>query len=436
MLLCLTANHRNASFELLERLSIGAPSAVSALVESSAVVSGAVVLATCNRFEAYLEIDDSRSSAESAVGATISAMSIASGVELDLLGETLAIKHGDDVVRHLFSVSSGLESVVVGEDEISGQVQRALEGARAAGTTSSGLEGLFQMAAQTSRGVKMQTTIGGAGRSLVRLAIELASSRITDWREAHVLVVGTGRYARNTIAALRDRGVTDIAVFSPSGRAAPFATKLRVRSEPSLSAAIATADVIIACTTSMAIGASAIPNTLRRLLIDLGLPRNIDQAVATLEGIELLDLETISLHAPLEELHATSDARTIVGSAAARYIADQSIAAAVVAHRKHIFDLLDAEIARASQRGDANRQTEAALRHFAGALLHTPSVRARELARAGKADDFVAALDAIYGIRADVSEEAAAADIRADLGADGDTGSAGNDTGSQGAATA
>ena len=411
MLLCLSANHRNASFEILEKLSIGAPQAAGVLVNDGDSVSGAVVLATCNRFEAYLEIDEPLTTATAAaVENSVRVISAASGVDPAALLSALTVLSGNAVAQHLFAVSSGLESVIVGEDEISGQVRRALERARAAGTTSSGLERLFQKAANTSREVKNQTAIGGAGRSLVRLGLELASSRIADWSRTRVLIVGTGQYAATTVAALRDRGAEDVTVFSPSGRAARFALRLGLTASVDLIAALAAADVVITCTTSAvpvvtAAQLSPLPSTgtQRRIVIDLGLPRNVHPDVATVAGTELLDLETISLHAPLEELTATTDARALVVNAATEFAAttaEHQLAPSVVALRTHVFGLLDAEIERARARGDADGRIEAALRHLAGVLLHTPSVRARELARAGEGDAFSAAVTALFGVEA------------------------------------
>ncbi len=404
MLICLTASHQNASFDLLERLSIGAPSAASTLVDSSDFVSGAVVLATCNRFEAYLDVDEPLTAASAvAVEATIQAMSEASGVEADDLRQSTSVITGEGVVEHLFAVSSGLESVVVGEDEISGQVRRALERARVDGTTSSDLERLFQQASHTSRGVKNRTNVGGAGRSLVRLALELASSRVTDWAEARILLVGTGQYAATTVAALRDRGAVDIGVYSASGRAAWFGAKHSVTAHSDLADAIAWSDVLITCTstTEPLVVPEVVAAGARRLVIDLGLPRNVDPLVARVDGVELLDLETISLHAPIAELHAADDARALVSSAAAEFhavAAEQSLSPAVVALRKHVFDILDAEIERARSRGDSSDRTEQALRHLASVLLHTPSTRARELAREGRGEDFRDALEALFGL--------------------------------------
>lgn len=416
MLLCLSANHRNASFEFLEKLSIGAPQAAGILVNDGDSVSGAVVLATCNRFEAYLDIDEPLAAAAAvAVDNAVRVISSASGIDPAALRDTLSVLRGDAVTEHLFSVSSGLESVIIGEDEISGQVRRALEQARAAGTTSSALERLFQKAANTSREVKTHTAIGGAGRSLVRLGLELASSRIADWSASRVLIVGTGQYAATTVAALRDRGAVDITVYSPSGRAARFALRLGLTASIDLVAALAAADVVITCTTTEAPVVAAehlSPSSggQRRIVIDLGLPRNVNPDVATVLGTELLDLETISLHAPLEELTATTDARALVSTAASEFAAataEQQLTPSVVALRTHVFGLLEAEIERARARGDHDGRIEAALRHLTGVLLHTPSVRARELARVGEAQSFSDAVTALFGVDASAGVPAA-----------------------------
>jgi glutamyl-tRNA reductase len=399
VLLCLTANHRNASFDLLEALAVGAHSAQSALVESGAVVTGAVVLATCNRFEAYLDVDEPVTAARSvAVEATFEALAAASDLPVEALRAQVTVLDGDAVAQHLFAVTSGLDSVVVGEDEIAGQVARALALARRAGTTSSALERLFQRASHTSRGVKNRTAIGGAGRSLVRLGLDLAGSRIADWAVTRVLIVGTGQYAATTVAALRDRGVTDIAAFSPSGRGLPFASRHGLRHESTLRAAVAAADVVITCTATLAITVADVAAG-RRMIVDLGLPRNVQPEVASVEGVTLLDLETIRLHAPLEELTAASEARDLIAGAAADFAAVTTVDPAIAALRSHVFALLEAEIARAA-RHDSDGRIEQALRHLAGVLLHGPSERARELARSGRAAEFLAGVEAVYGVTA------------------------------------
>lgn len=402
MLLCLTANHRNASLDILERLSQGAPAATRTLVDDELFVAGAVVLATCNRFEAYLDIDEPLTGGEAvAVESVVEAMAEASDVPVDVLRSSVTVHRGADAAAHLFAVTSGLESVVVGEDEISGQVRRALDTARAEGTTSGELERLFQKATHTSRGIRNRTSLRGTHRSLVRFALELASSRIADWSAARVVVVGTGRYAARTVEAVRARGAADIRVFSPSGRASAFALKHGLVPVEDFAVAAADADVVITCTADAVVHADAFAAGHRVLVIDLGLPRNVDPAVGHVPGVELLDLETIRLHAPLEEFSAHSDARAIVGDAATEFAADRAAGPAITALRGDVLRIVEDEIARARARG-AGDETEAALRHLAGVLLHRPSVRIRQLAVEGRLDEVHAALETLHGL--DVEE--------------------------------
>ena len=324
MLICLTASHKNAGFDMLERLSANAEQAAPRILGGHDAVQGAVVVATCNRFEAYLDLDNPEgASPVSAVHEAIRAVGTVAGLEPEELRTTFGFVHGNAVAGHLFAVASGLESVVVGEGEIAGQVRRSLEKARTEGTTTPELERLFQRASQTSRRVKNETGIGGEGRSLVRLALDLAESRVTDWAQTRVLLVGTGRFAGASLAALRDRGVTDVRVYSPSGRGGRFAANHGIGSvaRGEYAAAAAGVDIIVTCTTaehhvvdraliavgreelaaSVALlpgGAAPEPARVRQLVIDLGLPRNVAPDVVEVPGVELLDLETIKIHAP------------------------------------------------------------------------------------------------------------------------------------------
>ncbi|MFC6356401.1 glutamyl-tRNA reductase [Luethyella okanaganae] len=444
MLICLSASHKNSSFDLLERLSVDAGAVGSVIVSGHDATRGAVVVATCNRFEAYLDLDKPFGvSPLPAVFSAIEAVSAATAVDVETLRDTLDLVHGNGVAEHLFAVSAGLESVVVGEGEIAGQVRRSLERARSLGTTSPELERLFQRASQTSRGVKNRTGIGSAGRSLVRLALDLAESRVSDWAETSVLLVGTGRYAGASLAALRDRGVEDVQVYSPSGRGARFAASHGIVAVPATGYAhtAASVDIIVTCTTAdhhvldaavitagraelgldrrerSGAPVSVCPARTAResrsqLVIDLGLPRNVDPDVGGIPGVELLDLETIRIHAPLEELNATDEARAIVGRAARKFTdvaEEQSLAPAVVALRSHVFELLDAEIGRARARGDDDGRIEQALRHLAGVLLHIPMNRAREYARSGEQQAWLDSLEAIFGIVPEASSEQRAA---------------------------
>jgi len=428
VLLCVTASHKTASFEMLERLSRTPDDVAPTLLEIAPCVQGAVVVSTCNRFEAYVEVDEPVTAA-GAVGveAVVEAIEQSTGIPVAELDGAYDVHSGRRVAEHLFAVASGLESVVPGEGEIAGQVRRSLTAARKAGTTSPELERLFQRASQAQRKVKNVTAIGRAGRSLVRLSLELADSRIADWSAERVLLVGTGAYAAVTLATLRERGAVDISVYSPSGRAELFAKKHGINAigDADYARVASRSSLVITCTNAAeepvlttehlhaASGAAASGCPVgqhSQLVIDLGMPRNVDPAVAALEGVALLDLETIRLHAPLEELQATDAARSVVREAADTFnvVGDQqSVTPAVVAMRTYMFGLLEREIERARRRGDADGRVEEALRHLGGVLTHAPTVRAHALAAEGRADEFAAALEAVYGIVPETPESSA-----------------------------
>lgn len=409
MLFCLTANHRNTEFDVLDRIAKAAGSTGADVLAAHEFVRGAVVLATCNRFETYLELDDPvTGGVVLAREAVLEAVADSTGADAEALRESAVVLSGDDVVRHLFAVSSGLESMVVGEEEISGQVQRALQAARSAGTSSTQLEQAFQRAARATREVRAKADLAAAGRSLARLALDLADSRVTDWATVPVLLVGTGRYAATTITALQARGAANVRVYSATGRADAFASKYGIRAERDLRSAIAAADIVITSTARYTIGPDQIPDDRARLMIDLGLPRNIEPAVGDLPGVELLDLELIGRHAALAELGA--GAHELVGSAAATFHAERAAAPAIVAWRAHVDALLDAELTRL--RPDDTRAA-AALRHLAGVLSHGPTVRAREFAAAGRLDEFEQALETVFGVEVAAALSAVPDDERA-----------------------
>lgn len=422
MLLCLSVDHRNADLGLLERIERRTETVTASLRESE-TARGAVVLATCNRFEAYLD----------APGVTpelvLDDLARATDVAPAELAKAVKVHRGDAVAEHLFAVSSGLESASVGEGEIAGQVRRAIGKAREVGRSSTELERLFQQAMVVSKQVKHRTGLQTQGRSLVQLALAMVDGRVGDWAAARILIIGTGAYAGATLAALRARGAERISVFSPSGRAETFGASHGIRpvAGDALDAELRTTDLVVACSTvteplltrgrfdetvtdgnvpfCAQLGAHlepVEPVTRHRLLIDMGLPRNISPDVAGVPGVELLDLETIALHAPIPELSAELEARMIVRDAAAEYAAHRAERDAVPALRglrAFVDGIVEEELSRARRRagGENAAEIEAALRHFAGRLLHQPTVRLRELGRAGRAAEGLAAVEALFG---------------------------------------
>lgn len=385
-------------------------------------MTGAVVLATCNRYEIYGEAPHA-DDVEAARAALVSEISGLSGLNEQLVSRSFSTRTGPEVSQHLFAVSAGLDSAVVGEREIAGQVRRALITAQHEGTASSGLVRLFQAASKTAKDVGAQTALGSRGLSIVSVALDLATdlSENPDWSAKKVVVFGTGAYAGATMALLRERGCTDISVFSSSGRAEAFvATRggTALDSE-SLPVAVAAADVMIGCSGSdtrveagelAGIRASS-PQPL--IAIDLALTHDFDPEVGQLDGVELLTLESVRLAAPQEQAESLTRASGIVSGAAQAFEQERevrSVDSAIVALRRHTMNVLDAEMERVRARHGctaAAEEVEFALRRMVKQLLHVPTVRARELAANGQQDDYVSALETLYGIT--VEQPAAAA---------------------------
>lgn len=398
MLLCVTANHRNTPFEILERLSIDAGMLAETIAAENAAVRGAVAVSTCNRVELYLDIDAPAITAHALArqGFERALTELGSDAALEV-GATAEVLDDAAAVHHLFSVCAGLDSVAVGEEEIAGQVRRAASHARQSGTSSGRLDHVVQEAIRTARAARAQGDASRTGRSLARLALDLVGSRLADWASTEVLIVGTGRYATTTVAALRERGAQHITVYSPTGRAQLFAQRQGLEPTNNLSAALRQAQVVITCTTRLSVNVDDVPAGTRALIVDLGLPRNVNPAVGALNGIALLDLETIRLHAPLVHWSAEEDARAVVDAAAHSYVTAASVEPAIVALREHVLGVVQAEIDRARSRGDDGR-VEEALRHLTGVLLHTPSTLARRHAAAGRGGQVVDAVRTLYGL--------------------------------------
>lgn len=406
MLLALSMTHATAGFATLER----ATAAVSTLLIPEVLertlalepIDGAVLLTTCNRLEAYLDIDATRE--QEVTEALLRSLAERVGEEPGTLRSAVAVHRDQEAAAHLFTVTSGLDSLVRGEGEIAGQVRRDYDLARAAGHTTPELDAAFQRAQRVSREVRSAAgPVGGGEASVTQLALELASGHVQDLRSARVLLIGTGAHARTAVVALAGRGVHDVAVYSAAGRAEQFAQRHGVRAVADLGAALAEADIVLTCTSRTAIAAADLPDRTRGrlLVIDLGLPRNVDPHVADLPGVDLLDLDTIGKHAQVPGLRADEVSATLIHDAVADLSADHDAAATVVALRRHVGDILEAEIARARRRApdaaEADR-TEAALRHLAGVLQHGPTIRARQAAAQGTLADFDAALDRVLGV--------------------------------------
>lgn len=430
VLLSLVASHFDVDLEIVARLSAGSSRVAFDVLAGGNSVSGAVVLSTCNRLEIYCEVE-AEVRIEAARAEVISAISGASGLAEPLVSQYFGTKAGVEVARHLFAVGAGLDSAVVGEREIAGQVRRASIQAQGQGTASPSLVRLFQAASRTAKDVGAQTALGGRGLSIVSVAFALAADLFEDrdWVGKHVVVFGTGAYAGATMALLRERGCIGISVYSPSGRAETFtSTRGGTPLDPkTLPAALAEADVVIGCSGSDSrIEAGDVAGVRAgsgkpMIMIDLALTHDFDPAVAGLDGVELITLESVRLVAPEEQGESVRQAQEIVVRAAQAFEEQQerSVDSAIVLLREHTMQVLERELEKVrSQHGCTGpaQEVEFAMRRMVKQLLHLPTVRARELAAAGRQDDYIAALDALYGIT--VEDPAQAQEVAA-AGQDG-----------------
>ncbi|MBD8063333.1 glutamyl-tRNA reductase [Oceanitalea stevensii] len=413
----ISANHRHAGLAHVDRLSAaGADRLLAVLADHAAPgagsldpaadcgIGGAVVLSTCNRLEVYLDADDPVAAAEHARHA----VARASGLCPSEVSEHTIALSGDAATRHLFEVASGLDSMVVGEREIVGQVRRSLDAAREVGLTTPLLERTFQHASRTSREVAVTTDLARAGASVASVALDLAGRSLAGDR---ALLVGTGAYAGVALAALRSRGVEDVAVWSASGRAASFAESHDVLAVTDLAAALARADVVVTCrgTGTVVLDVTTVTAALRSragidelVVVDLALGRDVDPAVGELPGVRLVDLETVRNQLPTTTALEVDRARELVARGVERLgddLASRAVDEAVVALRRRVEDAVADELSRLPAGGQVSSDDAArALRRLAARLLHTPTVHARTAARDGRAEEHVRALEQVLGL--------------------------------------
>ena len=418
----LGASHHDLELTQLERLSAGTGVLNAALSDlrslPGAAISGAVALATCNRLEIYLDAERFHD----AIDAVTDRIAELAGMEPAAVANLLKVRVGAPVAAHLFTVAAGLDSMVVGEAEISGQVSRALTAAHAAGLTTPVLNSLFQSAARTAKQVTTGTGLGSAGRSVASVAIDLAVDALpggashgplsTRLASTTCLIIGTGAYARVVAAALKSRGCTRLQVFSPSGRADSFAATHSAEVVPAaqFADAIGKADLVVACsgTTGGVLDVSTVTAALvgrAQLLpvVDLALRPDVSAGVRALPGIRVIDLHTVADGAAPEHREAIAAAQDVVIAAVAKFEDDQAVRTldpAVIALRRHVSVAVEKEMSRLRTKYDSEvaAEVERAMHRVTQSLLHTPTLRARELARTGDGAGYLQALHTLFGI--------------------------------------
>jgi glutamyl-tRNA reductase len=337
-----------------------------------------------------------------------------SGHAAERLEPMLYVHHGEPAARHLFGVAGGLDSMVPGEAQILAQIREAYEAAYEWDTTGPVTNRLFHQALEAGKRVRHETAIGEGGASPASVAAELVAERLgPELASTQVLVVGAGRVAELVAANLSARGVGSIAVANrdPS-RSAALAARFGGRAVElaELRDAIAAAGVVVASTASPEplIGPGDVPPG-RRVLIDLGVPRDIDPAVAEVEGVSLHtidDLESV-VSRTITLRHGEVDrAREIVAtqsSAFRDWMAALEVVPAITSLRAHAERIRVAELERVRP-GDlspAERdRLDALTQRIVNKLLHRPTVRLKELAAEDESGPYAEAVTELFGLAA------------------------------------
>jgi glutamyl-tRNA reductase len=331
----------------------------------------------------------------------------------------------DAVTGHLFEVAAGLRSSIPGESEVLGQVRRALEHAEAERAAGPVLSGLFRHAVQAGRQVRTSTSIARGATSLSHVAVELAAARLgSALSAAQVVVVGAGDMGAGLVDALARRGAPpDVVVANRTvRRAAALAERVGGRGVglEELAGVITAADVVLVSTAAalpvLDAGLLA-PAASRRtdvglaplVVVDLGVPRNVDPAVGELAGIDLLDMDDLTEHAQAALAGRRSelvDAREIVGREVERFRAGaraRGVAPIVSALRQRIDELRLAEIERhrsklTSLDEQEWKQVESVVRDVLAKMLHQPTVALKEAAGTPRGERLVEALRTLFDL--------------------------------------
>jgi glutamyl-tRNA reductase len=387
----------------------------------SPLVTEAMVLSTCNRVEVYAVVDAFHGGL-SVIGQLLAEHS---GMSLGDLTKYAYVRYGEAAVEHLFAVASGLDSAVVGEAQVLGQVRRAYAAAESNRTVGRVLHELAQRALAVGKRVHSETGIDAAGASVVSVALGIAETKVGGLQGKTAVVVGAGAMGALAATHLARADVRDIHVVNRSlPRAQQLARRIRESGAGAeafvldrLSSALADADVVVTCTGAVrpvvsladvhhALAASRRDEADERLVIcDLGMPRDVDPAVARLPGVWVVDMDRVQREPSARTADAdTQAARHLVATEVATYLAGQRMAEmtpTVTALRQRAADVVEAELLRLDHRLpslEAAHRDEVArtVRRVVDKLLHAPTVRIKQLASAPGGDNYAAALRELF----------------------------------------
>lgn len=438
-LLVVGLSHRSAPVSMLERAA-QAPELRGKLLQGAVAgesVGAAAVLSTCNRIELYADVEKFHAG----VAELSELLARHSGVDLDELTPYLYVHYEGRAVHHLFSVACGLDSMVIGEGQILGQLKDALAVAQDEHTAGRLLNDLFQQALRVGKRAHSETAIDKAGQSLVTYGLaELAADQeVEQWAPGkRALVVGAGSMSSLAATTLARAGVTELVIANrtldraerlaasladESGPAAVAGARLvRTRAVPmnqiAIAAELALADVVVSCTgaTGVVLTAEAIQRARAAspvgegrplALLDLAMPRDIDAAVHRLPRTRLVDIESLAESTADAPIVADVDAvRQIVADEVTAFGAAQQaarITPTVVALRTMASEVVAGELARLDGRlpelADKERaEINRTVRRVVDKLLHAPTVRVKELAGEPGGADYAATLRELFDL--------------------------------------
>ena len=439
-------SHRSAPVDVLERLAVSdhdRPKLVDELLNSRSI-SEAMLVSTCNRVEIYAVVDAFHPALET-VGAVLGDHS---GMTVKEMTEHAYVRYSEAAVEHLFSVAAGLDSMVVGEQQILGQIRNAYLSADNNQSAGRVLHELAQQALRVGKRVHTETGIDRAGASVVSVALHRAmaylgtpdasdTSGAVQGSISSAVVIGAGAMGGLATAQLARDGVRELVVVNRTvanaehlagNVAANHGIAARGVGFDDLPSVMATADVVVTCTGSVGavvdVGMVHSALVARRsaaplVICDLGLPRNVDPAAAGLPGVHIVDIE--GLRGDSETKAAEDDAiaaRSIVAAELAGYLTVQrqaEVTPTVAALRQRAADVVEAEILRLETRlpdlDDPQRDEVAkAVRRVVDKLLHAPTVRVKQLASTPNGDHYAEALRELFELKPGAAEAVSAAE--------------------------
>ncbi|GGU08654.1 MULTISPECIES: glutamyl-tRNA reductase [Streptomyces] len=438
-LLVVGLSHRSAPVSVLERASL-APDTRAKLLQDTLAAEPAVegaVLATCNRIELYADVDKFHAG----VAELSTLLAQHSGVGLEELTPYLYVHYEDRAVHHLFSVACGLDSMVVGEGQILGQIKDALAIGQELHTAGRLLNDLFQQALRVGKRAHSETGIDRAGQSLVTFGLERLAegADVNAWAAGkRALVIGAGSMSSLAAATLARAGVAEIVIANRTTARAerlvqiltePGGTGVAARAVEMAAVGdeLTRADVVVSCTgatglvlTGEAVEKAMTDRTAPLALLDLAMPRDIDAAAHRMPGVRLVDIESLAEASADAPMAADVDqVRAIVSDEVAAFGAAQRaahITPTVVALRTMAADVVAGEVARLEGRlPDLDERQRAEItqtvRRVVDKLLHAPTVRVKQLASEPGGAGYADALRTLF----DLDPETVASVSRADL---------------------